>query len=174
MQELIQKLEAAVLNRNPLLVEKLRPGLPAEKIKKDLKRAGIEGSIDPIVNLYSWKNGTVLDMDLASLKTGFVPESVYQFTELKRAIVDMNGYKEYARYHSRLSALVGRYFPFLWDGSTGWIAVDINPASQNRVVTIQFEDDKPLREAYGSFEVFLKDVIRANNENDSLFCFQVY
>lgn len=173
MQELIQKLEAAVLRRNPLLAEKLQPGLPVDQIRKDLKRAGIEGAIDPIVQLYSWRNGTVLDMDLASSKTGFVPEVVYQFVNLKRAIVYMKGYKEYAHYHSRLSALVGRYFPILWDGATGWIAVDIKPSSHNEVVTIQFEDDKPLREAYPSFEVFLKDLIRANEENDSLFCFQV-
>lgn len=172
MNELIQKLEVAVLSRNPLLAEKLQPGLPVEKIKQDLKRAGIESAINPIVELYSWRNGTVLDRDLASSKTGFAPEMVYNFTELKRAILDMKSYKEYARYHSRLSALVGRYFPFLWDGSTGWIAVDIESSSKNHVMMIQFEDDKPLREAYGSFDEFLMDVIRANEENDSLTCFR--
>jgi hypothetical protein len=170
MQELVQKLEIAVLRRNPLLAKKLQPGLPVGKIKKDLKRSGIEGAIDPIVELYSWRNGTALDMDLSSSKIGFVPESVYQFTELRRAIVDMKSFKELAHYHPRLSVLVGRYFPFLWDGSDRWIALDIESCGHSRVVMIQDQEEEPLREAYDSFEDFLTDAIRANENNEPLAC----
>ena len=76
MQELVQKLEIAVLRRNPLLAKKLQPGLPVGKIKKDLKRSGIEGAIDPIVELYSWRNGTALDMDLDVYKRQFLDDGV--------------------------------------------------------------------------------------------------
>lgn len=173
MRPLIEKLEIAILNRNPLLGKKLQPGLPIEKITRDLKRADIKGAIDPIIELYSWRNGTILDMDLASSKTGFAPEMVYNFTELRRAIVDMQSFKVISRYHPKYSELIGRYFPMLWDGSNGWIAVDVLPSCHNRVVTILSEDDQPLREAYASFDEFLKDVIRANEENDNLTCFQM-
>lgn len=197
MQALIQKLGVAVLRRNPSLGEKFQPGLPIGKIKNDLKRAGVEGEIEPIVELYSWKNGTTLQ-DSDALRAGFVPPMVYElseiekqvslnntglkrdtesrayhFTELKRALVDMKSFKEFARYHPRLSVLVGRYFPFLWDGSGSWIALDIEPSGGGRVVVIQtgeVRDVQPLREAYDSFEEFLKDAVRANENNEPLAC----
>ena len=77
MEELIQRLEAAVLRRNPALAGNLQAGLPAEKIKKDLKRSGIEGTIAPIVELYTWKNGSVLQGNSpefrAAFEGGFIP-----------------------------------------------------------------------------------------------------
>jgi hypothetical protein len=105
-------------------------------------------------------------------KTGFVPAPIYHFIELSWAIIDMKGFKEFARYNPRLSILPGRYFPFLWNGSTRYIAVDIDPAGHNRVVTIEIneEEQEPLREAYYSFEEFLKDAIRANENDEPLSC----
>jgi hypothetical protein len=185
MKDLIQKLEMAILKRNPKLGERLQPGLAAEKIKQSLKRAGIAGAIDPIVELYSWRNGTNLQgFGAEAVKAGFVPpievqlsDSIkqqmrrlglkgdtasvsYNFVELKMNILYKNSFDESAK----------RYFPLLWDGKSGFIAVDLDVASNKRVVTIQKRDNQPLREAYDTFEEFLKDAIRANENNEPLTC----
>jgi hypothetical protein len=84
----------------------------------------------------------------------------------------MKSFREGVKYRPALKAVVDRYFPAFWDGSTGWLAIDLKPSCNNRVVIIECETENPVREAYSSFEEFLKDAIRANEENDSLACFQ--
>jgi hypothetical protein len=195
MKELIQKLETAVLRRNPLLAGNLLPGLPVEKIKKELKKAGIEGAVDPIVTLYSWKNGSDLQKNPEALNAGFTPPLVYElsaeekemflnmtgvkretasktfhFVRLKMAILNAKSYKEYAKYDSRLSVLVGRYFPILWDGSNDQIALDLESSNHGRIVLIQQKGNQLLTEAYDSFENFLKDLVEANENNRPLAC----
>ena len=199
MRELIQKLENALLQRNPGLTESLRTGLQPEKVKKALQRASINGVIEPIVALYSWRDGEELhgysDTFKIAFEAGFVPSTViqvseeikktflavhgierqtgvenYHFTYLKLAILHMRSYKSMAQNLPQLSVLADRYFPFLWNGSDNWIAVDIELTGGNKVVIIQIGDEHPLREAYPSFEEFLKDAIRANETNEPLAC----
>lgn len=194
MTELIQRLEIAILRRNPSLAANLQPGLSVLKIKAALKRKRIEGAVEPILDLYSWRNGTDLQTNLNAVKAGFAPPVEYELSEIEKrallrqgikrdtafrdynflkletAILDMGGFRSYAQYHPRLSVLVGRYFPFLWDGSNGYIALDIEPSANSRVVMIQTQDAQPLREAHNSFEEFLKDAIRANENDEPLAC----
>ena len=199
MNELIQKLETAVLRRNPALAESFQPGLSPEKIKKELNKVGINGALEPVIELYSWKNGTVLqgtsETFHAGLKGGFTPPMViqlseeikqtllasvgikretdieaYHFIPLRKASITVRSFPEYAQTYPKLSIVIGRYFPFLWNGSSDHIAVDIKPGSGSRVVTIQTQEEYPLREAYASFEEFLKDAIRANENNEPLAC----
>jgi hypothetical protein len=194
MRDLIQNLEIAVLKRNPGLAQRLQPGLAVENIKKELKRAGIGGSIDPLLEFYSWRNGTNLQGSGAeAVKSGFVPPiqvklddfavqqlqsmgikrdtaSVsYNFVELKMAILYRNSFEASAKQKKNLANVGGRYFPILWNGSSGYIAVDLDDLG-NRVVTIQKRDDQPLREAYDTFDEFLKDAIHANETNEPLTC----
>ena len=96
----------------------------------------------------------------------------FNFIDLEMALLKSKSFKEYAKYNPKLSVLVGRYIPFLWDGSTGFIAVDIDSFGCNQVVIIQKQDEQPLREAYCSFREFLKDAIRANESNEPLACFR--
>jgi hypothetical protein len=203
MKELFEKLEAAVLRRNPSLAQNLQPGLPVETIKKDLKQAGITGAIERIVDLYSWRNGTLLQGSSPTFKAGFeagfVPPIVrplnegqkafllqmgikretekvaYHFIPLKKAIIDLKAFSSGAQKQPRWSVLVGRYLPLLWDGSSGSIALDIDSSAGGRIVKIetqQTKDEEILREAYDSFEGFLKDCIRANENNELLACLQ--
>lgn len=199
MRELIQKLEVAVLRRNPSLAESLQPGLPLEKISAELKRAGIRGGTEPIIELYSWRNGATLqgtsDSFKIGLELGFVPPRTvelsedikqvlllthgvkretdtekYHFVPLKRATIAMRSFPDYAKHQPRLAIVLERYFPFLWNGSNDWIALDIEPSSHNRVVAIRIQEEQPLREAYDSFEDFLKDAVHANETNEPLAC----
>lgn len=191
MNRFIEKLEAAILRRNPLLVQhRLQPGLTNAQIKKELKRAGIEGAVEPITELYSWRNGCILHGKPDNgLIGGFVPPKVVQLNQGQKEFLLQYGIKrdtETISYHfiplksailylkeSKAFGHADTYFPFLWDGSVGYIAVDIDPDGKNRVVLIQGEkskDDQPLREAYVSFEEFLKDAIQANENNELLNC----
>ncbi len=167
-----RELESAVLARNPLLTDKLQPGLSRNRIQRILKRAGVEGEIGPLIELYSWRNGTILDRDLASSKTGFFPDDIYQFLDLEMAMLHFGSWREAANYHPNLRDGVGRYVPMFWDGATGWLAMDTNASAHNRLVFVEFEDPEPYREVYSSFDEFLADAIRANIENERLSCFQ--
>ena len=84
------------------------------------------------------------------------------------------GFKAYAKYHENMKQIAGRYFPLFWNGSMGrsdWLAVDLEPSSNSRVVLIDTHADDPALQAYSSFDDFITDAIRANRENDSLMCF---
>lgn len=170
--DLLDEFGEALRQRNPVLADRLRPGLPLSRIRKMLARAKVEGLLKPIECLYAWKNGTRLDPSIKDLASPF-PESVYMFMDLEMMLADFSGFKELAAYHPEYAVLVGRYFPVFWDGSTSWLAIDLSPAMGSRVVLIDPETGTAARDVYPSFEEFLKDAIRANRENDTLTCFYV-
>lgn len=173
----LKELESAIADRNPLLAERLQPAISETKARKALERAGATGAIEPLLQLYSWKNGTIIDRELASSKTGFFPGPAYQFTELGRAIGDFKTLQEAFETRSdgkKLAEGVGRYFPFLWSGAVKWISVDLHPSWRNRVMLIDTDGASPYVEAYTSFEDFISDVIRANYENVGLQCFSAF
>jgi len=170
-KSIIHELETAVLGRNPLLAKKLQKGISEAKIRKKLERSKVSGNIDPILTLYSWKNGTILDAELVSWNKGFFPGDVYDFVELDRAIMDFGFYKEASKNHPQLLAGVGRLFPIFWDGSNKNIAVDLEPSAGTRIMLIDGCAKRPYKEAYSSFEQLLADIIRANKENIGLTCF---
>jgi len=170
-KEVLDNFEKALLQRNPILAERLEPGLPEARIRRMLQRAKVEGAIDPVVELFAWKNGSRLDPTVAQHASPF-PHSDYIFMDLEMMIVDFLGFKEGVLYHARMAELVGRYFPIFWDGSNGWIATDLQHSQSNRVVLVDAQADKPVRPAYDSFDQFLKDAIRANEKNDKLECFK--
>ena len=45
---------------------------------------------------------------------------------------------------------------------------DLDPAKNSRIVLIHTEFEEMVFQAYPSFEEFLKDAIRANEENEGL------
>jgi hypothetical protein len=198
--QLLQKLEAALAKRNPLLVQhRLEPGLPPAQISKSLTRAGVVGDIEPLVELYAWHNGSELHGEPENgLLDGFAPPKISPLSEGQKAFLAQYGIKRetektslhfmrlktaiiHFKDHSgtmdqpRKAVLGTRYFPVLWDGSTGEIALDLDPAGGRRVVSIQLSETKDahlLREAYESLEAFLLDLIRANETSTLLSCVQ--
>jgi hypothetical protein len=171
---LLIDLEQAIRTRNPLLADRFQDGLSEQYVRRTFERAGVCGETRALVELYAWKNGTIIDLELTSSESGFFPGKHFQFVELRRAILDFRFFKEMAESHpenSKLIELVGRYFPFLWDGAVGHLAVDLDVSYGNRVMIVDTDKACPLRVAYGSFKAFLVDVIRANLENAPLACF---
>ena len=73
--------------------------------------------------------------------------------------------------NSNYKRVVGRYFPLFWSGSTNWMAVDLRQSANNRMVIIDPDLDEIVNEIYGSFEEFLKDAVRANEQDRALHCF---
>lgn len=167
MNPLIQKLELAVLRRNPGLAQMLQPGLNLAQIQKELKRGGIEGAVEPIIGLYSWRNGTQLQGNGAVFETAFrgglVPPRTIPMTEsekefmraigvkrdthpehyhlmdLKNAVRFAKQFKLNSKYVAAKGGAQGGYFPFLWETGRGsaYLAVDLEPSGNNAVVKIE-------------------------------------
>jgi hypothetical protein len=169
---LFEKLETVLRHRNPQLADRLQPGISESRIRRMLERAGVRGAVEPIVNLFAWKNGADVHGDeLTREQASLFPKSIYMFMELDMMTADFSHFKDCLVHHPEYAKVVGRYFPLFWDGSNSWLAVDLDPGNHNRVVLVHTEFEQMVFEAYGSFEDFLNDAIRANEENDSLTCF---
>lgn len=180
------ELETALFERNPLLEQRLGPPLSESGIKAVLKNAGLGAEAPPIVALYSWRNGTVLDQALMTSKTGFFPGEIYQLIKLDKAILHMDGHNE--TLFTSSPELAGRFLPVFWNGATNWLAVDLKKPESYPVVIVRFykreasikdghyepeiREKIPPPEVYFSFEDFVADVIRANRDNSPLTCFK--
>jgi hypothetical protein len=166
---LLERLGGAIKKRNPVLADRLQPGLPEARIRRMLQRGSVDGTIEPVVCLFGWQNGSRLDPSLTLAQATPFPGSIYIFMDLELMIAHFRGFEEVVIYQSKLSEAAGRYFPIFWDGSAGYLAVDLkNPA--NRVMLLDPESTPLAREAYISFEDFIEDAIRANEENENLRC----
>jgi len=169
-KETLAELERACVSRNPLLADRLRPGLPPAKIRSKLKRMGVSGEIEVVVDLYAWHNGTITDDKYVLSKKGIFPGQPFHFPLLDLAAAHFMGFRGFAATRPQLSEAVGRYFPVLWNGVVSWIAVDISGQS-DRVVIIELEPTPAIREAYSSVAEFIEDLISANLEDRTLKCF---
>ncbi len=170
---LFEKFEVSLGKRNPQLAERLQPGLSENRIRRMLERAGVQGMVEPIVDLFSWKNGVNNDCQaLSREQASLFPKSVYIFMELDMMTCHFGNFKDCMEHHPAYAKVVGRYFPLFWDGSNSWLGIDLSSANNNRVVLIHTEFEQMVFEAYNSFEDFLKDAIRANEEDVSLTCFE--
>lgn len=168
----LHDLEQALKTRVPLVAERLQPGLAEAKIRKMLEKGGAKGAIEPLVHLYSWKNGTKLGLELASSWQGVFPGPVYYFTELDRSIDDLDFLNQVSVHKPKLAEAVNRYFPFLWNGAVRFMALDIAPAAGGRIMLIDTDAEQPIHEAYKSFADLIADIVRANRENTGLACFR--
>jgi hypothetical protein len=79
---------------------------------------------------------------------------------------------EAAKHRPELKEGARRYLPLFWDGNTAYLTLDIDPESNGRVVFFENESDRPFREAYATFDVFLIDAVRANEADEPLCCFE--
>ncbi len=164
-------LEAAICLRNPQLVDNLLPGLTQARVTKMLDRAGIRGSLQPIIDLFTWKNGAAVHGQMSQELASPFPNSVYMFLPLDAMIADYKGFEECAIHHPAYAKVVGKLFPLFWDGSNSWLGVSLVPSHSSQIVLIHTEFEQFVFGAYKTFEDLLDDAIRANTENVSLECF---
>jgi hypothetical protein len=163
--ELIQRLDAAIQRRNPLLATRLRPGIPEDRIKKMLLRKGIQGFIDPIIEIYRWKNGSDLDSSVSKLEASPFPGSEFIFMDLEFMLRHFQMHKTWANYQPGFKDVAGRYFPLFWNGSVSWLAIDLKPLEAGRLVIIAKRSEELVCQAYDSFQEFLQDAVSANENN---------
>lgn len=178
----LRRLEQAIVSRNPSLIEQMEPGLSESSIRDALNKAGVTGSIEPIVQLYRWRNGTRLTGREAMAQTSFFPMDFYQLLNLEDAIKQWKAMNEAAnqlrkmfkgtKARSMFLDISTSLFPIFSDGFTGAIAVDLTPRKQGRVFSVDFESEKPVHLAYRSFEAFLEDAALANENGRTLRCFK--
>lgn len=165
---LFTELEAAIVARNPAMVQRLQPGLPADAVRQFLNEAQLTGGIEPLIAIYSWKNGTLADESTLLAETAFFPGELYQFLPIQTAISQLKDMHSGAAFHPKLAQEITRYFPMFWDNATGFVVLDLADENCNRVMLLDFEDLEGTRQAYSSFEDFIRDAIRAWSENDSM------
>jgi hypothetical protein len=160
-------LEVGSVGRNPLLAARLKPGLAPDAIQRALRRGRVAGPIGPIIELYSWKNGTVLDPQLARSKSGFFPGHPFYLLDLEMALGHFDHARAAARSNPRLLGGAS-YFPVFWDGSTNWLALDLADQRHSRVILVRHAEESPYREVYRSFDEFLSAAIRSIALNEDL------
>jgi hypothetical protein len=196
MNELHHQLESAVLRRNPGYAQALQPPLAAEHVRQELKRLGLKENVDPIVQWYAWHNGTRFARECDASRLGIappvvsapdaknlafleslghkitVPQKIYDpvaFHDFEGGVRSVKLWKKFARTNPACAALAGRFFPILARTKAGEdVAIDVSADGHGRVVTIAA--DRQVREAYPSFEAFLRDLIRANETDELLAC----
>lgn len=159
--DLLQKFERAVVTWNPLLARKFQPGLPEMEIQRLLRRRKVEGNLGPVLTLYGWRNGTNLDAELVASKRGFFPAAKpYYLLDLEMAVGHLDHVRVVGRRRPELRA-GSMYLPLFWDGSTGWITVDLGPAHHGRVILSEHRSETPFRNLRACLEDLLSDAIRA-------------
>jgi len=197
MIELLRELEAALLKRNPGIAPALLPGVPADEIRTQLKRLGIKGNIEPIVQLYGWHNGAVVGKECEARRLGIAPPVVsdipektlefmrglghkidgpvkcynsFLFFRFDSSIRWIKHWKKFAATVPSSAKLALRFVPFISTTNSGEdLALDVTPEGNGRIVLIG-ANEKQVRLAYASFEEFLRDLIRANESNEVLSC----
>jgi len=165
--ELLTKIDAAIRSRNPKLKEQLCRGLSKDALAKKLSK--VPGGIEPLVDLYSWHNGTEPQrfQDEGRFLISFedlsvVPCELLIFHGIDMMLAHFGSWSAATKAQPFLKKVAGTCFPFLWDGSTTWLGLDLNSKSAERVLVVDFESDKPVREAYPSFDECLEDILFAN------------
>jgi len=157
---LLQKFEHAVTTWNPLLVQRLQLGLPEMEIQRLLRRRKVEGNLGPVLTLYGWRNGTNLDAELVASKRGFFPAAKpYYLLDLEMAVGHLDHARVVGRRRPELQA-GSMYLPLFWDGSTGWITMDLG-SDHGRVILSEHRSERPFRSLRACLEDFLSDAIRA-------------
>ena len=158
--DLLPRFGAAAIAQHPLIASKLQEGLDEKAVRRYLKRHSVEGEVDAIVELFTWRNGTSLDPELAGSKRGFFRGKAYYLLDLEMAVGHLEHTRVAARRHPELAQGI-TYFPLFWDGSTSWIATDIRPRQNNRVVLAEHTADEPFRMVSASLRDFFAGVIKA-------------
>lgn len=154
---LLKQLEVALRERNPNLAQSLKPGLPAAKIRQILQRAGVDGDVEPVVTLFTWKNGCQPD---PGNTMRLFPTLDYQFWDLKRMVIYFTAFQSLAKSNPKLLELASRFFPLFWNGASAWLAVDLQPAHHNQVVVIDAAAERPVEPLCHSFDQFLREAIQ--------------
>jgi len=171
--EILQRLALAIRKRNPLLAETyLLPGL-SEKMRARRFRK-LSGNLEPLHDLYTWHDGTKFvhlvpgeTQAEGIAKVSFFPIDNFLFTQSEQAYGMMHTWEEVAKRRPVLKEGVWRYFP-LFNGETAYFMLDLDPKENSRII---FYDNEPVDSfdvAYPTFDVFLADILRANETGTRL------
>jgi len=170
MRNLLDALENAIRRHNPVLAGRLVPGLSPEKTQKILRQFKVAGNVRPIVELFSWKDGTNVDPSVE--RKSLFPQSPFMFVDLEMMASHFRELGVWAKYQQKYRAVAGKYFPLFWNGSTKWIALDLNPQATSQVVLIDGDNDPPVTTLYARFEDLVQSAIDANNNQTKLNAFE--
>ena len=162
---MLQQFEIALRKRSEVLAQRLQPGLAPSIIQKKLERARVVGNVEPIVSLFSWRNGSELDRSISRIEATPFLQSAYIFLNFERMLMDFKSFYEYSNYHKKYLPIIGKYFPLFWNGFNNWIAVNIKSSGTGEIVLLLTHEEEIARLACVSFKIFIEDAIKANESN---------
>jgi hypothetical protein len=166
LDQLLADAKAAILKRNPGLQPHLQPGIRADEIRKDLKRAGILGNVDEVIAVFSDFNGAIYSRENEASRLAFAPPIVktihlppetlhmlgmngmkveptrqiygtFYFPRWEGVIFDLKTWRKFAS-NPRNGVLVGRVVPFFVYGETHQaLAFDTDPSANGRILSLQ-------------------------------------
>lgn len=178
---LLRRLGQMIAKRNPTLAGRLNPGMSEQNIQEILASANFDGELDPLIRLYSWRNGTNRKKGKAMDNAAFFPEDPYQFIDLESAVERWKSINQAAEQLQSMTAdtaaaslfseFSGQLFPIFDSFFDSCIAIDLSPGRGSRVVVVEFESETPVRQVYKSFDEFIRDAIRVNETETHLSCF---
>lgn len=148
-----------------------QPGLTPAKIQAALNRMKIVGKTAPLIEFFSWRNGTKIRRDVTLEQISPFPYSTYVLEDFEMLSAHFKGFEELVQYSPSFKGVVSRYFPLFWDSGSSWISIDLAPASQSQIMLFDPECGGKPQILYSTIEEFLEDAIRANLEGEKLRCF---
>lgn len=160
----LARLTRLLNEHKPILLKHLQPGLSREEVLAKLRTDVVPP--ESLVALYSWHNGTSRESHGATIgELALIPDSIYGFYDIDTMLDCQSGLEEASEFIPLLDWPNGRYLPFLYDGGTSSFSVDL---ASGAIMFISLESDTPFVEAYSSLDMFLKDLIRAYEEDEPL------
>lgn len=160
----LNEFENTLSERNPNLGQSLRPGLPGEKVRQILKRAKVTGDVEPIVALFTWKNGCQPGLGFTMR---LFPTLDFQFWDLNRMVAYFAAFQDLAKENPRLRDLANRYFPIFWNGTSRWLAIDLREKRDSQIVVIDLERKPPVEGLSSSFDKFIREAIQPQRAVES-------
>jgi len=173
--DLLEELSSLVSERYPVLDSYFNKGLSRDEVLRKMKKYKMSVPFEPLVTLYTWRNGVELQRKPDLLKNGSphlsrtcegflygnIVREIFQMVDLDYGF---SGYKGFIEGDKETQKAANRMFPFLNDFRGRRFLLDTNADSEYMVKYMDVSLEKPIRDAYKSLDDFLLAVIKSHLE----------
>lgn len=183
LKENLRLLEQALVKRDPLFADHLKPGRRRALVLKKLEslKQGSPSILDSIADVFEWHDGIkpVISASTVPGSQGFEvsyeavsldPAELVIFNVFEQAFIGFKSWKYYIDRRPNLRPAINRYLP-LASGIRGcWeFVVDIVSGS---VIFVSSHSENPFLPAYDSLNHFVAALVESNECQESLSFFQ--
>ncbi|WP_221031483.1 SMI1/KNR4 family protein [Actomonas aquatica] len=163
-----------LMANNRTIGAQFRPGLSREFVERKL--SATKGDPASVAELYTWHDGVnpierqvdgVVEISYDGL--GYIPNAEFHHLSFESACGHFATWNEASKHRWELREGNGRYFPFLWDGSSRYFLLDLRARGTREVIFFDSDNDEsPYRFAYNNLAAFIEDVMRAFKDSSCI------